>query len=156
MAKIKLSKRKGGKVAYISHTGAYSEVPYDEYYPKLYAWAKQNKAKPGFKALGIFMDDPESVPPEQCRSEVGIPIYGDGPETDEIKMKTLPDMEVAVLKFKGESEDYQKAYREIAEWITANGYDWAGPSIEEYTKKPKQKDGKTIMFANIQVPVKKK
>jgi AraC family transcriptional regulator len=156
MANIKLSKRKAGKIAYIAHTGSYKDVPYDEIYSKLYGWAKENKAKPGFKALGIFMDDPEKVPTEKCRSEIGIPIYGSGPETEEIKLKTLPEMDVAVMKFKGESDDYIKAYHEIAEWIKANGYDWAGPCIEEYTKKPKVKGGKTIMFANIQVPVIKK
>lgn len=156
MAKIKVKTRKGGKVAYIAHTGSYMKVPYDELFGKLYGWAKQNKVRPGFKALGIFMDNPEKTPPEQCRSEIGISIYGDGPETDRIKVKTLPDMEVAVMKFKGESEDYMKAYNEIGEWTEANGYEWAGPCIEEYTKKPKVKDGKTIMFANIQVPVKRK
>ena len=156
MVKVKIKKRKAGRIAYIEHTGDYGQIPFDEYYDKLYAHAKANKLKPGFKPLAIYFDDPEKTPAEQCRSEVGIPIYGSGQSGDEIKIKELPEMQIAVTKFAAPAEEYPRVYGEIGKWVEENGYCWDGAPIEVYGKKPKMKDGKMIMFSEIQVPVKPK
>jgi effector-binding domain-containing protein len=37
-----------------------------------------------------------------------------------------------------------------------NGYEWSGPAIEVYTKKPKIVGGETIIYGEIQVSVTKK
>ena len=53
-------------------------------------------------------------------------------------------------------DEIKNAYEEIGEWLNENGYDWNGPSREVCSKKPKEKDGKMILFSTIQVPIKKK
>ena len=75
---------------------------------------------------------------------------------DNIKVKELPAMEVATIKHKGPAEEYQKSYGALREWTEQNSYEWAGPSIEIYSKKPKKVEGKTILYSEIQVPVKRK
>jgi effector-binding domain-containing protein len=156
MAGVKIKTISAQKLAYLEHIGDYSGIPYDKYFEQLYTWAKKNKVRPGFKPLGIFHNNPEETPPEECRSEVAIPIVGDAESDEEIKVKELPSMEVAIIKHKGSSEEYKNTYKTLENWITENGYDWAGPCMEVYTKKPKVKGNQTIMYATIQAPVKKK
>jgi AraC family transcriptional regulator len=156
MTGIKIKTLKSLRLAYIEHKGTYSEIPYDMYYDKLYSWAKEKKVRPGMKALGIFHDDPDKTPPEQCRSEICIPIFGEVESDEEIKIKELPRMEVAQIKHKGSSEEYKNTYKTLSDWIESNGYEWAGPSMEVYTKKPKPSGDKTIIYSNIQAPIKKK
>jgi len=156
MAAVKIKTTKPQKLAYLEHTGDYKTIPYDQYFDKLYTWAKENKVRPGFKPLGIFHDDPEKTPPEKCRSEIGIPIVGDVEPEGEVKIKELPTMEVAEIKHKGSSDQYKETYNILSQWVAQNGYEYAGPPMEVYTKKPKIKGDETIIYANVQVPVKKK
>ncbi len=156
MAGIKIKTLKPQKLAYIEHKGTYSEIPYDKYYEKLFSWAKEKKIRPGMKALGIFFDDPDKTQPEQCNSEICIPIFGEAESDEEISIKDLPSMEVAQIKHKGSSEEYKNTYKTLSDWIEQNGYEWAGPSMEVYTKKPKMAGNKIIIYANIQAPIKKK
>lgn len=156
MAVVKLKTIKAQKLAYLEHTGDYGTIPYDRYFGQLYDWAKKNRVRPGFKPMGIFHDNPQKTLPEQCRSEIAIPIFGDAKPDEEIKIKELPSMNVAVIKHKGTSEEYKKTYKTLSDWIAQNGYEWAGPCIEIYTKKPKVKGDLSIMFATIQAPVTRK
>jgi len=40
--------------------------------------------------------------------------------------------------------------------MAQNNYEWAGPAVEVYTKKPKVVGGETMIYAEVQVPVRKK
>lgn len=155
MAKFKIKTRKAGKVAYIEHTGEFRKIPYEEYYKELYGWAKEKKAKPGMKPIGIFLDDPHRVSAAECRSQIGVPIFGDVEGGDRIKVKEIPEMQVAVMKFSGEASEYEEAYRTLGLWIKEQGYRWSGPSIEVYGKTKEKKDV-TILKAEIQAPIEKK
>ncbi len=155
MAGIKIKKTKPCKLAYIEHTGDYGAIPYDKYFEQLYAWIKEKNVRPGFKPLGIFHDNPEQTPPEECKSEIGIPIVGEVEAEGDIKIKELPSMEVAVTKYKGGTKEIQETYKKLGEWITENGYEWAGPCMEIYSKKPKVKGEETIVYATVQAPIKK-
>lgn len=156
MAKIKIEKTKPMKLAYIEHFGEYASVPYDKYVPKLYEWAKEKKVRPGFKNINIFHDDPEEKNPSECKTWVSIPIKGNANSDNEVKIEEMPAMEVATLKFKGPASEYKNSYREIKEWMDENGYEWAGPSLEVCSKKPKIVNGEMILHTTIQVPIKKK
>jgi DNA gyrase inhibitor GyrI len=156
MDKIKLQKFKAVKLAYIEHIGRYDEVPYDQYVPRLYAWAKENKVRPGFKNINVFHDDPQKTEPSQCKCWIGIPIKGEANSDDEVKIQDIPETEVATMKFKGPNTEYADAYRIIEEWMNEQGYDWNGPSYEVCTKKPKIVNGEMILSTTIHVPIKKK
>lgn len=156
MEKIKMKTFKSLKLAYIEHMGPYDKVPYDEYVPRLYAWAKEKKVRPGFKNINVFHDDPQKIDPLKCRCWIGIPISGNASSDGKIKIEKIPEMQVATMKFKGPNTQYQKAYRAIGKWIDENGYDWDGPSYEVCSKKPKIVDGQMVLSTTIHVPIKKK
>ncbi len=156
MAKIKVKKTKPMKVAYVEHVGEYGKVPWDEYMGKLFAWAKEHKVRPGFKGIGIYYDNPEEKPPEECRSEIAIPIKGEAASADDIKVKDLPAIEVAETKFHGPSSQIGGMYKEVNEWMEANSYEWAGPAMEIYTRKPKVIGNETILRMTVQVPIKQR
>ncbi len=156
MKNVEIKERKACKLAYIEHAGAYDSTPFEKYISQLYAWAKEKKVMPGFMPMGIFYDTPSKVPPEKCRSEIAIPIFGKASPKENIKIRELPAMKVAVFKHKAPAKDYPESYRKLSEWIAQNGYEWVGPSIEVYTKKPKAEGGETIIYTHIQAPIKKK
>ncbi|HLB68115.1 MAG TPA: GyrI-like domain-containing protein [Thermoplasmata archaeon] len=155
-AKVKVEQRKPVKLAYIEHTGAYDDIPFETYIGRLYGWAKKAHVRPGFYPLGVFYDSPGETPPEKCRSEIGIPISGEAPPEGGVRIREIPAMNVAALSFKGQPSEYRNAYRELSAWVSEHGYEWAGPSIEAYTKKPERVRGKTVMYAKIMAPVRRK
>jgi len=156
MDKIKIQKNKPIKLAYIEHIGKYDTIPFDKYIPRLYKWAKENKVRPGFKNINVYHDDPNEKTPSECKTWVGIPINGKAESDDEVKIEEIQEMEVASLKFKGPSSEYEQVYQKINIWIEENGYNWAGPSFEVCSKKPKMKNGELIFTTTIQVPIEKK
>lgn len=153
MTKVKLSKRKEVTVAYIEHVGSYDSIPFDVIIKKLYTWAKENKARPGFKPLSIYPDDPATTPITNLRSWVGIPIRGIAPQDETVKSIVLPESLIATYKFAGPDSEFSNSYKILAEWIKTEGYECTGSPVEYYPKKPKVKDGKTILYAEIQFPV---
>jgi len=153
---VKLETRKPITVAYIEHIGNYDSILFEKYIRRLYGWVKEKKVMPGFHPLAIYCDSPEKTPPGKCRSEIAIPIYRSVKPEAEIKIKKLPRMKVATLSHKGPSKEYPNSYKRLDEWITKNGYEWAGPAIEVYSKKPEVVAGGTIIHAKILVRVKKR
>jgi len=153
--RVKREKRKSARLAYIEHVGVYDKIPFSEYIERLYEWAKENHVRPGFYPMGVFIDPPDAQHQEKLRSEIGIQIYGEAQSADGIMIKELPAMEVASISHKGPSTEYPKTYKDLGEWITRHGYEWAGPSIEIYTRKPKLVRGETILFTKIMAPLRK-
>ncbi len=105
--------------------------------------------------MGIFFDPPDANPQENLRSEIGIQIYSEAQSADGILIKEPPTMDVASISHKGPSKEYPKTYRDLSEWITRRGYEWVGPLIEIYTRKPKLVRGETILFTKIMAPLRK-
>ena len=79
MVKPKFEERK--------ESNPYDKMPWDELLPKLYGWAKMQKLMPGFFPMGIYHDDTKQVPPEKCRSEIGITFKGQAIEAGDIRIK---------------------------------------------------------------------
>ena len=155
MDKIRIEKTKPIKLAYIEHIGEYSKVPYGEYIQRLFEWAKENKARPGFKSINVYHDDPQEKNPADCKTWVGIPIRGNVKPDNEVKIEDLPATDIASYKFRGTSDQIKDAYVQINKWMDENGYEWNGPSMEVCSKKPKEKNGQILLYSTIQVPIKK-
>ena len=153
MTKIKIKKRKPTKIAYIEHTGDYSSIPYDEDISKLYSYAKKNKLRPGFKPFAIYPDDPKEGDWEHIRTRVAISINKFSESSEDISVSELPQMEYATMKFTGSSDEYQDAYNNLWEWIEEHGYKVNGAPLEIWGKKPKIKEGKSIISSEIQAPI---
>jgi len=156
MVKVKLKKRKEISVAYIEHIGGYDTIPFDILIKKLYGWAKENKVRPGFRPLTIYPDDPSTTPAANLRSWVGIPINGNAPQGGEVKTTVMPESLVATYKHAGPASEYSNSYKAIVDWARAESYEFTGPPSESYPKKPRIKNGQTIIYADIQFPVRKK
>jgi effector-binding domain-containing protein len=155
MTKVKVEKKDAVKLAYIEHVGAYDKIPFDKYVPRLYGWAKENHVRPGFYPMGIFPNPLSCGPAEKTRSEIGIQVYGEAKPDKGISIRELPAMEVATISHKGPSAEYPKTYENLSDWISQHGYEWSGPAIEIYTRKPKIVGGETILYTKIEAPVRK-
>ena len=156
MGKIKIKKMKASTYAYLEYKGPYGGIPFDEFYKRLYDWAKENKARPGFKPFAMYPDDPNKTPEAETRTYVCIPIGKDPGVEGDVKVCTLQEGEMAVLKHNAPAEEYANSYAELGKWIEENGYEVTAPPMEVYTGKPKVKGGKTIIKSIIQFTVKKK
>jgi AraC family transcriptional regulator len=156
MPEVVVKKRDATKIAYVEHYGPYDKIPFDVYIDKLYGFAKASKVMPGFHPFAIYTNDPKVTPPEKLRTEIAITLKGEAASSTEVKVKILPEMEVAVIKHKAPGTEFPETYRKVMEWVAANGYECSGPCLEIYTKKPKVEGKKTIIYANIQVPIRKK
>ena len=155
MAGVKLESRKAMTVAYMEYKGSYGKIPFDKYMGALYGWAKEQKVMPGFYPMGVYVSDPKTTPPEECKAEIAISFKGKAKETDGIRIKKVPAMKVASYSHKGPASEYQNSYDKIASWMREKGYDMAGPPIEIYSKKPEMVDGQLIIYTKIMFPVKK-
>jgi len=155
MADVEIKNRDTCRIAYVEHAGAYDKIPFEKYISELYAWAKRMKVMPGFLPFAIY-DVPQVTSPGKRRSEIAITFKGNGQPDGNIKVKELLAMRVAVLKYKGPSKGFAESYGKLTEWITKNGYEWTGPAIEIYTKKPKVVAGETLIYAHIQAPIRQK
>jgi effector-binding domain-containing protein len=154
--KIKVKKRRAGPIAYIEFKGPYDKIPFDQYFGKLFSWARESKAGMRFGTFAVYASDPAVTPAGDLLTKVAIPIGKAVPSSGEIKVDTLPEMDVATLDHNAPAEDYSKSYGELQKWISENGYEVLGAPMEVYTRKPKVKDGKTIIYSEIQFPVRKK
>jgi DNA gyrase inhibitor len=156
MSRVKIEKRKPITIAYKRYTGPYGSIPFDTYIGQLYGWAKQKKIRPGFYPMAICHDDPKTTPPERCRTDIAISVGGKPKGDETVMVREMPAMTVAAISHKGPGEEYARTYGDLEKWIEQNGYDWDGPPIEIYTRRPKVVDGKTVIQAKVMAPVKKK
>jgi effector-binding domain-containing protein len=72
-----------------------------------------------------------------------------------VKSIILPESLIASYKFAGPDSEFSNGYKMLAEWAKIQGYEFTGPPVEYYPKKPKVKNGRTIIYADIQFPVRK-
>ena len=156
MAGPKLEERKASGLAYIEHRGAFDKIPWQEYIEKLYGWAKEQKVMPGFHPMGIYHDDPKIVPPEKCRTEIGITFKGKAKESSGVKIRQMPAMKVASISHKAPASEFHKTYATLEEWINNKGLKVSGPPMEVYSKKPETVGGVTILYVKILMPVARK
>jgi AraC family transcriptional regulator len=156
MVDVNVKKSKAYKAVYIEHVGAYDKVPYGEYFDRLFGWAKKKNLRPVGPPMAIFLDKPEETPPEKIRCEVLIPIQGEAKPEGEVKVKEIPSTDVASITHRGATKNYPKTYEKLNKWVEENGYVYAGPVMEIYLSKPKIAKGETVVFTNIQAPIKRK
>ena len=152
----KFEERKASSLAYIEHKGPFDKIPWQEYIEKLYGWAKEQKVMPGFYPMGIYLDDPNVVPHEECRTEIAITFKCEARESSGVKIRQMPAMKVASISHKGPGSEFQKTYGVLMGWIEKKGLEVSGPPMEIYSKKPEVVGCETILYAKIMMPIKKK
>ncbi len=156
MTKVKIKDRKESNVLCVEHEGDYKNIPHDDYFKMLKSWAKEHKARPYSKPIGIFYDDPEKNEEDDLRADIGLLIKKKRPTSGSMHIKYLPKMKVAEAKYKGTREDIKKIYNDVYDYIREKGYKPAGSPMEIYKGKSKMVDGKKVMKGVLQVPINKK
>lgn len=127
-------------VAAYFHQGDYMEIGL--VFEKLFVYASsQNLLSENTRSLGLYYDDPKSVPLNTLRSKACITVAksdellgDDAPE----KMNT-PAGRYATVLFKGSYAELEKPYDWLfGEWLPNSGYEAADfPPMEEYLNDPK-------------------
>ncbi len=138
-------------IAYIHNIGPYSTV--GPLFGEIFEWLAKRRLKPG-SAMGIYYDNPEEVPADKCRSDIGVSFEG-GAESDErVKIKETGGDEVAYTSYEGPWKQYNipETYRDLKIWIEDNGYMIVGPAREIYLRFPRCPP---IVHLEVHFPVKK-
>ena len=88
--------------------------------------------------------------------EVIEPIIGDLPESDRIKVKLLPEEEMACVVHVGPFNGLSIAYGVIEKYIEENAYEVTAPTRELYLKGEWATDDPAEYITELQFPVRKK
>jgi effector-binding domain-containing protein len=113
---------------------------------------KSNRAQIAGPSFAIYHDC--EYKESDIDTEIAFPVMGNAQETERIKLRKLQGGLMASTIHTGSYENISAAYKAVAEWIEANGYDFAGPSREVYLQPPD--DPKKEPVTEILVPIAKK
>jgi len=84
--------------------------------------------------IGVFFSDPEKVPAEELRCELGIEVPAEFEAPEGFKLREIPARTVACSIMKGPYEKIVQEYKKIFVWAGKNDYQIAGPLMEIYLK----------------------
>lgn len=119
--KVRLRRLPKRRVAYIRVANSYAGDGVLRAYEQLTRWAETRGLADG-QWLGYMWDDPEIVPHERCRYDVGLEVPA-GTPTDEVSRIEFPEMLVAEVGIRGAIDVEMRALDWLfATWLPASGY----------------------------------
>lgn len=141
-------------VAAVDHRGSYMSIgkSFDLLFTAL---ASRNLIRPGLRMIGVYFDDPTSVPENDLRSQAGVvmsdPITVDAP----LLTTHIRSGEYAVLKYKGPYGDMRAAYDWLfGQWLPSSEREAAdAPVFEDYLNSPRDTPP-TELRTDIYLPLK--
>ena len=83
-------------------------------------------------------------------------VKGSYPDTEHVKFRTLPEVEVASCTYKGSYTLITDVYAAVVEWLNANGYESDGPMFNIYHVSPHETQNPDEFVTEVCYPVKKK
>lgn len=105
-------------------------------------------------ALAIFYDG--EYKDADVDVEVRKSVSGTYTDTEHVKFKTVPPMEIASATYKGSYEQINQVNEAVAKWIQDNGYEFAGLSFNIYHVSPYETQNQDEFVTEVCYPVKKK
>ncbi len=137
MLEVNVKTTKPQTVAYIAMCGPYDLIP--QAMGTLYGWVQAHGYEPVGMPSGVYLSDP-TVEQSQARWMLRAPISDDVADTapDEAGCGTehVAAHLVASALHRGPYDTVEATYRELGEWVGANGYRMAGPPEEFYLSDP--------------------
>ncbi|MYH91867.1 MAG: AraC family transcriptional regulator [Gammaproteobacteria bacterium] len=107
------------KLARIRHVGPYNEV--GQHFERLFEWAGRVGARPG-RVLCLSYDDPDTVAPENLRSDACLEVDTDTAPPPGITVETLPAGRYAIYTHRGSYDGIPEAFRRLFElWLPQSG-----------------------------------
>jgi len=131
---IKVKELPDFHVAYVRYTGPYGPG-IGKAFEKLMAWAgPRNLFGPETRVLGVYWDNPETTPPEECRSDAAITVPPGTEVEEEVGIEILPAGLFAVYHTNVYNDDFEKPWYEAWNWVQEQGYkvDLEKPCYEIY------------------------
>jgi len=126
------------QAASITHVGSYMQI--GQAFETLYGWlAARNLIGPDTRSVGIYYDDPDSVPEQQLRSRAGIVVDKGFPLEAPLEPVEIAGGPYAVLRYQGPYADMKAAYQWLyGVWLAQSGKEPANaPAFEEYLNNPR-------------------
>jgi AraC family transcriptional regulator len=133
MFEITLREEPALRLAALTHRGPYGRI--GTTFDRLMAWgAARGLIRAETRFLGLYHDDPSSVPASDLRAEACMTVPAEVEAADGIHILHLPPTRVAVLVFKGPYAELEGAYRFLyRDWLPTSGEEPADqPAREEY------------------------
>ena len=143
--------------AAVEMTGSYEQ--HGQAFMTLMGSAGQQGIPMNEAPFGIYHNSPEDTPEAELKWEVGMPLPEEKELAAPIVLKKWEFTTVAQRDFEGaiDGDEMQAVYYGMYEWITANGYELAGPMLERFLSMPAANEkGEMVGKVQIVFPVQKK
>jgi AraC family transcriptional regulator len=115
-------------IVYVEHVGPYQEL--GPVFGQLAAYGEQKGLE--LNLVGLFYDDPSTVPAESLRCELGIQVK-EGFEPDSgYLVKEIPAQRVVYAIMRGRYDEIAMEYPNIMKWMEEKELKMAGPLTEIY------------------------
>lgn len=121
-------------VAFTAHTGSFEKI--GEAIPALLRELGEQRIVPSGPVMGIFYDDPKSVPEEKLRWEVAIEVPEAAVPNKPLKARVIPKCTVARAEYKGPAQETGAVYQALVREAFTRGYVPVGPAIELFGRAP--------------------
>jgi AraC family transcriptional regulator len=119
---VKLRELPARRVAYLRVFRPFDKGRVPRAAAKLVAWAKERGLEGG-QWLGYMWEEPELVPLDKCRYDVGLEVPEDVPLGEGVSEQRFPRMRVAELELKGSIELEIRALEWIyGKWLPQSGF----------------------------------
>ena len=141
------------EVMSLAFTGPYEQAP--ERLHDLMAWLLRVGHPYSGAPIALFFDDPRTVPVEELRAEICLPIAEECDGFEGIVRKELPGGLMATLRVEGIVADWSGLYEQIFQWMGENGHAAAPglPCREAYVRCPGVHEEADVAITEILVPI---
>ncbi|MFQ5869879.1 MAG: GyrI-like domain-containing protein [Candidatus Zixiibacteriota bacterium] len=139
------------RFAYLENVGPYDAI--GERFTEIGAMAAQQQLSGN--VIGVFFSDPEKVPAEQLRCELGIQVPPEFEAPEGFKVREIQARTVAYTVLKGPYEEIAEDYKKIFIWVDKNDYRIEGPALEIYLKGGPEGPPQEYL-TEVRIPVMKK
>ena len=138
MYTVEITENPAAELLAVAHQGCYLNI--GQAFEKLYIFAATKQLLgPTTRSVGIYYQDPDSVPESELRSHACISSDdAQSHATDGIDVLSLPGGRCASLVFKGPYAELEKAYAYLfGQWFPNRGEAIADfPAVAEYLTDP--------------------
>jgi AraC family transcriptional regulator len=134
---VKTEKLPQMKVAFVRHTGPYTEV--GSAWQRLMSWAgPRGMFGPATQLIGVYHDDPAVTAPEKLRSDACITVSDTVKPEGDVGVQTIGGGEYAVVRHTGSYEKLGETYGKLCgAWLPTSGRELrAAPPLEFYRNSP--------------------
>lgn len=113
---------------------------------------KVQQANPSY-GLAIFHD--EGYKESDTDVEIQISVEGKYEDTEHVKFKTVPSLQIASTTYQGSYEQLPKVHENVAKWVRDNGYTFHGDTFCIYHVSPAQTSNPDELVTEVCYPVQK-